>query len=107
MNTTILSSTFFLTLLLAVGLFFFIRASIKDRTEQVKLIVTEPEESLLARLQEYFDRRSYRIAALDRATGEVTFGGVGTLDQQQSTVVTLHRIHIGLGLEGLGAPFVL
>lgn len=75
MNTTILSSTFFLTLLLAVGLFFFIRASIKDRTEQVKLIVTEPEESLLARLQEYFDRRSYRIAALDRATGEVTFGG--------------------------------
>lgn len=75
MNTTILSSTFFLTLLLAVGLFFFIRASIKDRTEQVKLIVSEPEESLLERLQQYFDERAYRIAALDRTTGEVTFQG--------------------------------
>ncbi|HBE18904.1 MAG TPA: cofactor assembly of complex C subunit B [Cyanobacteria bacterium UBA11149] len=75
MTTTILSSTFFLTLLLAVGLFFFIRASVKDRTEQVKLIVSEPEESLLERFQAYFDQRSYRIAALDRTTGQVTFQG--------------------------------
>ncbi|MBD2126349.1 cofactor assembly of complex C subunit B [Microcoleus sp. ZQ-A2] len=75
MNTTILSSTFLLTLLLAVGLFFFIRASVKDRTEKVRLIAQEPEESLLTRLQQYFDQRAYRVAAIDAATHQVTFQG--------------------------------
>lgn len=75
MNTTILSSTFLLTLLLAVGLFFFIRASVKDRTEQVRLIAQEPEESLLNQLQQYFDQRAYRVAAIDAATHQVTFQG--------------------------------
>ncbi len=75
MNTTILSSTFLLTLLLAVGLFFFIRASVKDRTQQVELIAQEPEESLLSRLQQYFDQRAYRVATVDAATNQVTFQG--------------------------------
>lgn len=75
MNTTILSSTLLLTLLLAVGLFFFIRASVKDRTEQVKLIAEQPEESLLTQLQEYFDQRAYRIDSVDAATNQVTFSG--------------------------------
>ena len=75
MNTTILSSTLLLTLLLAVGLFFFIRASVKDRTEQVKLIAEQPEESLLTQLQEYFDQRAYRIDSVDAATNHVTFSG--------------------------------
>jgi Flp pilus assembly protein TadB len=74
-NTVILSSTFLLTLLLAVGLFFFIRASVKDRTQQVKLIAQEPEESLLIRLQQYFDQRAYQVAAVDAATRQVTFQG--------------------------------
>ncbi len=75
MNTPILSSTFLLTLLLMVGLFFFIRASVKDRTQQVKLIAEEPEESLLGQLQEYFDQRAYRVAAVDPAQNQVTFEG--------------------------------
>lgn len=75
MNTTTLSSTLLLTLLLAVGLFFFIRASVKDRTQQVTLIATEPEESLLTRLQDYFDQRAYQVAAVDAATNQVTFQG--------------------------------
>ncbi|MBW4577414.1 MAG: cofactor assembly of complex C subunit B [Aphanothece sp. CMT-3BRIN-NPC111] len=75
MNTTILSSTLLLTLLLAVGLIFFIRASVKDRTQQVKLIAEQPEESLLSQLQEYFDERAYRVTALDAATNQVTFQG--------------------------------
>lgn len=75
MNTTILSSTFLLTLLLAVGLIFFIRASVKDRTQQVKLIAEQPEESLLSQLQQYFDERAYRVTALDAATNQVTFQG--------------------------------
>ncbi|MEW6496643.1 MAG: cofactor assembly of complex C subunit B [Cyanobacteriota bacterium] len=75
MNTTILSSTLLLTFLLAIGLFFFIRASVKDRTQQVQLISTEPEESLLTRLQQYFDQRAYQVAAVDAATNQVTFQG--------------------------------
>ena len=75
MDTTILSSTFLLTLLLAIGLFFFIRASVKDRTQQVQLIAKEAEESLLTRLQQYFDQRAYRVAAVDPATNQVTFQG--------------------------------
>lgn len=75
MDTPILSSTFLLTLLLVVGLFFFIRASVKDRTEQEKLIAQAPEESILAQLQQYFDQRAYRVAAVDAATNQVTFQG--------------------------------
>ena len=75
MNTTVLSSTFLLTLLLAVGLFFFIRASAKDRTQQVQLITEQPEESLLAQLQQYFDNRAYHVAAVDAAQNQVTFQG--------------------------------
>jgi hypothetical protein len=74
-NTTVLSSTFLLTLLLAVGLFFFIRASVKDRTQQVKLIAQEPEESLLNRLQQYFDQRAYRVAEVDAVNNQVIFQG--------------------------------
>ena len=75
MITTILSSTFLLTLLLAVGLFFFIRASVKDRTQQMTLIAEQPEESLFTQLQQYFARRSYQIAAVDAAHNQVTFQG--------------------------------
>lgn len=71
----ILSSTLLLTLLLAVGLLFFIRASVKDRTQQVKLLAEQPEESLLTQLQQYFDERAYRIAAVDAAANQVTFQG--------------------------------
>lgn len=75
MNTPILSSTFLLTLLLAVGLFFFIRASVKDRTEQLTFVSDSPEDSILEELQTYFDRRSYRVATVDAADRQVTFEG--------------------------------
>lgn len=38
-----------------IGLFFFIRASVKDRTEQVTLNFQMPEDDLLTRLQTYFE----------------------------------------------------
>lgn len=75
LNMPILSSTVLLTLLMAVGLVFFIRASVKDRTQQVGLLAQESEESILTRLQQYFDQRAYRVAALDAATNQVTFQG--------------------------------
>jgi hypothetical protein len=75
MNTTVLQSTFVLTLLLAVGLFFFIKASVKDRIEQVKLSSENPQESLLTDLQQYFAQRAYRVAAVDAPNYKVTFEG--------------------------------
>jgi Cofactor assembly of complex C subunit B len=74
-NTPILSSTLLLTLLMAVGLVFFIRASVKDRIQQVGLIAQESEESILKRLQQYFDQRAYHVAALDANKNQVTFQG--------------------------------
>jgi hypothetical protein len=75
MDTTTLSSTFFLTLLMTVGLFFFIRASVKDRTEDLQWVTEQPEESILPELQGYFDRRAYRVTAVDEQRNQVTFEG--------------------------------
>ncbi len=74
-QSNIISSTFILTLLMMIGLFFFIRASVKDRTEEVKYRVNLPEEALLPRLQTYFDQRSYQVKALDPQENQVTFEG--------------------------------
>jgi Cofactor assembly of complex C subunit B len=75
MNTTILSSTLLLTVLLSVGLFFFIKASVKDRTKAVKLSSGQPQEFVLAQLQQYFTQRAYKVAAVDAAQNQVTFQG--------------------------------
>lgn len=75
MNTAVLPSTFVLTLLLAIGLFFFVKASVKDRTEQVKLLSEQGEESLLNQLRQYFSQRAYRVAAVDAERHQLTFEG--------------------------------
>ncbi|ACK67036.1 conserved hypothetical protein [Rippkaea orientalis PCC 8801] len=75
MTIPILSSTFFLTLLLMVGLFFFIRASVKDRTKQVKLTSEIPVESLLSQLEAYFTQRAYQIASVNPQQNQITFEG--------------------------------
>jgi membrane protein implicated in regulation of membrane protease activity len=75
MDTAILPSTLLLTLLLSVGLFFFIRASTKDRTQTAQLISEQDEAALMPKLREYFLARSYRVAAVDREHNQVTFEG--------------------------------
>lgn len=73
-----LSSTVLLTLLLAIGLIFFIRASTKDRIQVVQFVAEphpESMESFLEQLQQYFTERSYRIAAVDPEQNQVTFRG--------------------------------
>lgn len=75
MNPPIISSTFLLTLLMIVGLVFFIRASVKDRTEQLEFVSEEPEASLLDRLEKHFTERSYRVAAVDPDKHQVKFEG--------------------------------
>ena len=54
MNLPVIPSTFFLTLLMMIGLFFFIRASVKDRIKQIQLVPAESEDVLVKKLQEYF-----------------------------------------------------
>lgn len=75
MDTAVLPSTFMLTLLLTVGLFFFIKASVKPRIEQVKLASESAQESLLTELQQYFAQRAYRVVAVDAPNYKVTFEG--------------------------------
>lgn len=77
MDIPVLSSTFLLTVLLGVGLFFFVRASVKDRTKSVRYGSDLSEESLSTQLQQYFAERSYRLQAEEVATPEqIVFEGV-------------------------------
>ena len=75
MDTAILPSTLLLTLLMSVGLVFFIRASTKDRIETAQLVSQLPEASLMPELKEYFRARSYRVAAVDPQQNKVTMTG--------------------------------
>ena len=60
---------------MSVGLFFFIRASVKDRTQEVRLVSEQAEASLITQLQQYFAHRSYRVAKVDPEQNQVTFEG--------------------------------
>jgi len=75
MDIPVLASTVLLTLLLAVGLFFFIRASVKDRTEVMQLVAEGEQTPFLETLQRYFTERSYRMATVDAATNQVVYEG--------------------------------
>jgi len=75
MSLPVLPSTVFLTFLLAVGLFFFIRASTKDRIEVVRLRAEGEQRSVLESLQNYFSQRSYRIASVNAADNQVIYEG--------------------------------
>ena len=58
-----------------IGLFFFIRASVKDRTKQIQLIPSESEDVLIKTLQEYFEARSYQLTAVNPQEKQVAFKG--------------------------------
>jgi Flp pilus assembly protein TadB len=75
MVSSVLLSTFFLTLLLAIGLLFFVRASVKDRTQIVKLVSEQSEDSVWLQLQQYFAERSYRVEAVDAEQHQVVLEG--------------------------------
>lgn len=76
MTIPVIPSTFFLTLLLAVGLFFFIKASVKERTEQQTICVPEDADTLLDQIQNYFHSRAYRAIAIDRQENSITYEGL-------------------------------
>lgn len=68
-------STFLLTLLLMIGLFFFIRGSIKDRTEIVTLSCEDSQDNILSYLRDYFQNRSYKVSSIDPETNKVSLEG--------------------------------
>jgi hypothetical protein len=74
-DTPILSSTFFLTLLWMVGLFFFIRSSVKERTEQRVYLTETADDSLFEKLRDYFDERSYQVKAIEPSENIVRLRG--------------------------------
>lgn len=75
MDLPIISTSLLLTVLSLIGLVFFIRASVKDRTQQIKLTTSDSAEILLSKIQKHFANRAYQVTALDKETNEVTFQG--------------------------------
>lgn len=75
MDTLPLNSIAVPTLLMAIGLFFFIRASVKDRTESIALASDRPPEQLSVQLKQYFTERAYRPVGFDAEKNQVTFEG--------------------------------
>jgi Cofactor assembly of complex C subunit B len=73
-NTVLVSSSS-LTFLLAIGLMFFIKASVKDRIEQISFAINEPEEAFLAKLDRYLIDRAYKLVDISDTTG-VTYEGL-------------------------------
>jgi hypothetical protein len=75
-QSSILTSVGSLTVILTIGLFFFLRAAAKDRTETTILLSDRPDETLLDQLQVYFTQRAYRLIGGDPERNVVTFEGL-------------------------------
>lgn len=60
---------------MTIGLFFFIRASVKDRTKEIRLIPEETADILLKTLQDYFESRAYQLTTVDPEQKRITFKG--------------------------------
>lgn len=75
MTDTVIPSTLFLTLLMMVGLFFFIRASTKDRTERLILDPPVAAVTTLDALTAYFEQRAYQVQTRDGSTQQVILTG--------------------------------
>ena len=75
MDIPVLATSFLLTCLSTVGLVFFIKASVKDRTQKVTLIADGEADSLLSQLKEYFANRAYILTGAKSAENQLTFEG--------------------------------
>ncbi|NEQ55868.1 MAG: cofactor assembly of complex C subunit B [Leptolyngbya sp. SIO3F4] len=73
MVSAVSQSTFFLTILLGVGLFFFIKASTKDRTEVAEFSSDKSSEVLHQQLIAYFKERAYRLLENDTDSNNDTW----------------------------------
>ncbi len=91
-TSSVLTSTFVFTLLSLIGLIFFIRASVKDRTQTLQFIADSPEESLLNQLQDYFLQRAYRISSVDVDQQQINFQGLVRPSSFMAVFLTLLAI---------------
>lgn len=72
-ESAVSQSTFFLTMLLGVGLFFFIKAATKDRTEIAEFLTDQSPETLHQKLLDYFEERAYHLMPAVSASDEDTW----------------------------------
>jgi hypothetical protein len=72
---TVTYSTLLLTLLMVVGLVFFIRASTKDRTETTVLERSTEPLALLQTLTAHFEGRAYRVSHTDPSAQRIVLRG--------------------------------
>ena len=75
MTETVTYSTLFLTLLMVVGLVFFIRASTKDRLETLTLTRPVAPLALLQTLTTHFEERAYAVTAAEAEAQRVVLRG--------------------------------
>jgi hypothetical protein len=74
-NLPVLPSTLLMTVLMLVGLVFFIRASVKDRTQQIRYPIDPTNDSLLNDLKAHFLQRAYRVVSIDPSQQKMTLEG--------------------------------
>jgi hypothetical protein len=75
-HTFVLPSTLFLTVLITIGLVFFIRASVKARIETACWSLFLPEQQVLEATTQYLEGRAYRVQMVDRENERVVFSGM-------------------------------
>jgi hypothetical protein len=74
-DNPVLPSTLILTLLSLVGLFFFVKASVKDRTRQSRYQFTQSADTVLVNLGQHFQQRAYRVTAINDQATQITLTG--------------------------------
>jgi Cofactor assembly of complex C subunit B len=72
---SVLTTAAGLTLLLSIGLLFFIKAAVKDRIERLTFALVEPEADFLPKLDRYLVERAYRLVDVSDIHG-VTYEGM-------------------------------
>ncbi len=70
MENVVSQSTFFLTILLGIGLFFFIKAATKDRTELAEFSTDQTSEVLHKNMLDYLQKRAYRLISEESPPNE-------------------------------------
>ena len=71
-----LPSIFLITLLMAIGLVFFVRGSFRDRTTRARYRSEREPGPLVADLQRYFEGRAYRLETSDAEARTARFVGL-------------------------------
>ncbi len=61
---------------MGIGLFFFIRASVKERTEQLEFIADDSDTHLLTQIQQYFLQRAYQVIHVNPQHQQMIFQGL-------------------------------